>query len=63
MGHNMKIINVQFVVQGSEDPEQHGVYVWRHFVQKSKAKHIAIVGHSYGGVVTAAMVSLCTVDH
>jgi hypothetical protein len=30
--------------------------VWKNFVQKSKAVAIAIVAHSYGGVVTLDLV-------
>lgn len=36
----------------SKSPEEHFVYVWENFVMKSKAKHVAIVAHSYGGVIT-----------
>ncbi|XP_057309102.1 uncharacterized protein LOC130647308 isoform X2 [Hydractinia symbiolongicarpus] len=39
-------------IQGSETPEKHFHYVWKHFVASSKAKHVAIVAHSYGGVIT-----------
>ena len=34
------------------------LYVWKHFVQKAQAKHIAFVSHSYGGVVTVKVVSI-----
>ncbi|XP_049765066.1 FAM172 family protein homolog CG10038 [Schistocerca cancellata] len=39
-------------IKGSRDPKEHADYVWKHYVKESKAKHIAIVAHSYGGVVT-----------
>ena len=42
----------QKVVEGSETPEAHFTYVWRNFVKPSKVKHVAIVAHSYGGVIT-----------
>lgn len=35
----------------------HGLYVWEEFVSKSAARHVAIVAHSYGGVVTVELVS------
>lgn len=38
---------------GRGNPETHAIRVWQSLVQKrSKARHIAIVAHSYGGVVT-----------
>uniref|UniRef100_S4RUA0 Arb2 domain-containing protein n=1 Tax=Petromyzon marinus TaxID=7757 RepID=S4RUA0_PETMA len=36
--------------QENENPEKHMNYVWEHFVDKSVAKQIFIVAHSYGGV-------------
>ena len=45
-----------FHLQGSSSPEEHGVYVWEHFVKKAKAKEVYIVAHSYGGAVTISMV-------
>lgn len=33
-------------------PEEHGMTVWADYVQATKAKRIAIIAHSYGGVVT-----------
>ncbi|CAF0993057.1 unnamed protein product [Didymodactylos carnosus] len=38
-------------IRGSESAAEHGSYVWKHFVEKSKAKHLAIMAHSYGGAV------------
>lgn len=38
---------------GRGNPEKHAISVWHLLVQKrSKARHVAIVAHSYGGVVT-----------
>lgn len=39
-------------IRGSESPEQHSTYVWDNLIVKAQARHIAIVAHSYGGVVT-----------
>uniref|UniRef100_T1IWQ9 Arb2 domain-containing protein n=1 Tax=Strigamia maritima TaxID=126957 RepID=T1IWQ9_STRMM len=36
-------------IRGSATSREHTVYVWEHFIQPSKAKHIAIVAHSFGG--------------
>ncbi|XP_031566757.1 cotranscriptional regulator FAM172A-like [Actinia tenebrosa] len=38
-------------IKGSENPQDHFVYVWNNFIKKAKAKHIVIVAHSFGGVV------------
>lgn len=44
-------------IRGSESAEYHGNYVWKHIIiPKVAAKHIAIIAHSYGGIVT---VNLC----
>jgi len=38
---------------GRGNPEKHAISVWHQLVQKrSLARHVAIVAHSYGGVVT-----------
>ncbi|KFM67095.1 Protein FAM172A, partial [Stegodyphus mimosarum] len=43
-------------IRGSESPENHGNYVWRNLIlTKAAAKHIAIVAHSYGGIVAVNM--------
>ncbi|XP_064100002.1 cotranscriptional regulator ARB2A-like [Macrobrachium nipponense] len=39
-------------IKGSSSPEEHACYVWKKFVHKAKAKHIALIAHSYGGCVT-----------
>lgn len=38
-------------IRDSESPEKHARYVWERFVEKAVARHVAIVAHSYGGVV------------
>ena len=49
--------NCWVMFQGSESPEKHALYVWRNFIQNAKAQSIAIVAHSYGGVVILELVS------
>ena len=49
-----------YIKQGSEDAEKHALYVWENFIEReAKAKHIAIVAHSYGGIVTVELVGFC----
>ncbi|XP_055995243.1 cotranscriptional regulator FAM172A homolog isoform X2 [Ostrea edulis] len=43
-------------IRRSEGPEEHMECVWKNFVEKSKASAIAVVAHSYGGVVTLDLV-------
>jgi len=48
------------VIPGLESPEAHTLYVWQEFVREAKARQVAIVAHSYGGVCTETLVhSLC----
>lgn len=42
-------------IKGSSSPEEHARYVWKKFVHKAKAKHIALIAHSYGGCVTTEL--------
>lgn len=35
--------------------EEHTKYVWNNYVQKAKATSIAIVAHSYGGILTVTL--------
>lgn len=42
-------------LQGSGSPEEHGDYVWERLVKQSSAWNIAIVAHSYGGVVATRL--------
>lgn len=44
-------------IEGNSSPEAHAESVWKKFVQPSNAKSIAIVAHSYGGVVTSQLAS------
>lgn len=46
-----------FFLQGSENPESHALHVWKHYIHAAKAKHIAIIAHSYGGCVVTSLVS------
>ncbi|XP_034943131.1 FAM172 family protein homolog CG10038 isoform X2 [Chelonus insularis] len=39
-------------IPGSENPHSHMQTTWTDYIQPSKAKNIAIVAHSYGGVCT-----------
>ena len=43
--------------QGNSSPEEHAKYVWKHIIEKSAAKEIYIVAHSYGGTVATDLVS------
>jgi len=50
---NYRIINnKKKFIQGSENPVNHLLTVWDQIIEKSPAKHVAIVAHSYGGVCT-----------
>lgn len=44
-------------IEGSGSPEEHAETVWKKFVQTSHAKSIAVIAHSYGGVVSAHLAS------
>ncbi|XP_055702964.1 FAM172 family protein homolog CG10038 [Phlebotomus papatasi] len=39
-------------IPGSEDSISHAMYVWKHYIIPSNPKAVAIVAHSYGGIVT-----------
>ncbi|KAK7484589.1 hypothetical protein BaRGS_00024221, partial [Batillaria attramentaria] len=43
-------------IKGNKTPEEHGQYIWQYFIRPAKAKNVAIVAHSYGGIVTMHMV-------
>ena len=47
------------IPQDNGSPKEHAQYVWKQFVKNAKAKKIYIVAHSFGGVVTVDLVSLC----
>ncbi|XP_013789047.1 protein FAM172A-like, partial [Limulus polyphemus] len=54
---NTRIVDGKKVfIRGSESPEKHAKYVWKEVIQKSAARHIAVVAHSYGGVVLMDLV-------
>ncbi|CAF4993994.1 unnamed protein product, partial [Rotaria sp. Silwood1] len=42
-------------IRGSASAEEHGCYVWEHFIHPSHAKYICIMAHSYGGAVVLEM--------
>jgi len=46
------------VVQGDVDSTSHALYVWDCMIEPSPASQIAIVAHSYGGVIALDMVNL-----
>jgi len=48
---NSDIESGKGTVRGSESPEDHFVYVWDKIINVKKVKDIAIMAHSYGGVV------------
>lgn len=43
-------------IQGSRTPEEHAMTVWQKAIRGCPATDIAIVAHSYGGVVTLALI-------
>ncbi|XP_064653329.1 cotranscriptional regulator ARB2A-like isoform X2 [Lineus longissimus] len=47
----------KLLIEGNSTPELHTLYVWDNFIRKAKANSIAIVAHSYGGVVTVNLAS------
>nr|CAD7463057.1 unnamed protein product [Timema tahoe] len=56
---NFKVLNGKKInIKGSADPKDHLNYVWKHYVKDVKAKHIAIVAHSYGGFVTVGLTNI-----
>eukprot|EP00794_Sanderia_malayensis_P009769 gene9769-10768_t len=48
---NVDLLTGKGPVRGSENPSDHFLYVWDKVVMPSEAKHIAIMAHSYGGIV------------
>ncbi|KJE92635.1 hypothetical protein CAOG_03555 [Capsaspora owczarzaki ATCC 30864] len=45
-------------IPGNSSPEDHAVYVWDRFIASAAARHIAIVAHSYGGIVTSNLLAV-----
>ncbi|XP_078735223.1 cotranscriptional regulator ARB2A homolog [Lampetra fluviatilis] len=46
-------------IRDNESPEQHIKYVWKHFVEDSRATRVFLVAHSCGGQDFVNMVSSC----
>lgn len=42
-------------IPGNGSPEDHLYYLFRHFISKTSATEIAIIGHSFGGVSTMTL--------
>ncbi|XP_067010373.2 FAM172 family protein homolog CG10038 isoform X2 [Anabrus simplex] len=40
-----------FTIPHSQTPIEHFTYVWKNYIKTARARYIAIVAHSYGGVV------------
>ena len=51
------IASVSRARQDSATPEMHMLTVWDSYVRKAAAKDVAVVAHSFGGVVTVNLVS------
>ncbi|XP_011687992.1 PREDICTED: UPF0528 protein CG10038 isoform X1 [Wasmannia auropunctata] len=59
LGYNILVLNTNdneriaagktHKILGSEDPHKHIEAVWNDYIRNCKAKHIAIIAHSYGG--------------
>eukprot|EP01027_Heterolobosea_sp_BB2_P007233 GEZU01010773.1.p2 GENE.GEZU01010773.1~~GEZU01010773.1.p2 ORF type:complete len:165 (-),score=41.14 GEZU01010773.1:52-546(-) len=52
-GKSKKLAAKKAYIRGSESPEEHALYCWDHIIKKAKARNIAIVAHSYGGISTS----------
>ena len=54
----MKVIFLTniFLFQDSSTPPEHTDYVWRHFISVAKAKKIALIAHSFGGICSVGLV-------
>lgn len=50
------------LIKDNSSPEDHARYVWTNIVQQANAKSIAVVAHSYGGVVTTSLSKKFTED-
>jgi hypothetical protein len=44
-------------MQNSQNAKEHAHYVWKHYVKEMTPKYIAIIAHSYGGLLTVDLVS------
>jgi NADPH:quinone reductase-like Zn-dependent oxidoreductase len=56
LGYEVLVTNTNHHTSKLRSPEQHINYVFEHIVTPSNAEAIAIVAHSYGGVLTVEMV-------
>lgn len=56
--NDREINGIKVPIRGNKNADAHALYVWKKFIQKANAKHIAIVSHSYGGVVTMNMANV-----
>ncbi len=58
--HDFKLyfVTVYSFFQYNSNPEEHALYVWENFVTLARARLIAIVAHSYGGIVTTELVGI-----
>ncbi|XP_063241682.1 FAM172 family protein homolog CG10038 isoform X2 [Bacillus rossius redtenbacheri] len=46
----------RIVIKGSSSPKEHFDFVWKNYVRDCKCKHVAILAHSYGGLLIVEMV-------
>ena len=53
---NSQLISYSHNIQENSTPQDHALHVWKNFINRSKAKTIDIVAHSFGGVVTVDLV-------
>lgn len=49
-------------IRGSATAEEHACSVWENFVQRTAARHICIMAHSYGGAVVLELAKRFTSD-
>lgn len=53
---NYRVVNNQKqIIKGSENAVAHASSVWETYLRETKAKNIAIVGHSYGGEIAKCL--------
>lgn len=57
LGWSTIVLNPNSVTSSLPSPEKHTLHVWDNFVEKSPAKNVLIVAHSYGGVITVNLIS------
>ncbi|PSN35376.1 UPF0528 protein [Blattella germanica] len=55
---NTRVVNGKLIkIKGSRNANEHADYVWKHYVKQMNPKHVAIVAHSYGGLITVNLAS------